>query len=767
MTCGTTTPAGRRDRNDRRPRREELPDKQCATHFGVPLEGVYGSGRLLLNSRPFSPPHATARRGASTVLPVRDTDIHDRLRAIVATVLELDIAEVSADASFHQNLKVDSLEKVEISVRIERHFGVTLTDEEAAAMDSVRDAAVLLGGRVPATGPTAGPEGPGLPDEPGAVTAPGEPAGIPAAHAAAVLAGTAPLTATESAASPVAPGKPSDAAESADPPGRGSPADPVDLVARLVGAHLDAGHGDRVGYFDPDVGEVSYARLYEAARGYAGALRALRVVPGSRALVLAEDSVATVVALLGLWWHGCVPVPVSPLLDEAQLRFLADDCAAAIVHVDGGPDRRRELVAAFGHLPQVTGCQVRDFLVSGAPTLPGRPGEVAPVAAWAPEREALVQYTSGSTGRPKGVRHSAGGINAMLDGFGSVAGLRPDDVVLSTARLSFGYGLGSSVLCPLAAGARTVLLRGAVDLYTVLAALRRYRPTVFCSVPRMYLSLLDALDRDTSSSPGGTAPGDSAGPRGDTVPGGSASTGSPSPGSFSAALRLCLSAGEDCPPELAHRIRRTFDTELMNCFGATEVMHVVIATPPSEPLPGSLGRPVPGVTVTVRDDQGRPVPDGDEGRLHIAGPTVALGYLHRPVENRATFADGGAYTGDLVRRLANGTIAHICRTDDVLNLGGYKVAPDQIERVVRSVDGVAECSVVGGSDENGLEQAVAFIVPVPGVDHHTLRKAVRVAVRTRLESYKRPSRMEFVEMLPATATGKLARYRLRQQAVRS
>ncbi|MEV6960752.1 AMP-binding protein [Streptomyces sp. NPDC051207] len=645
---------------------------------------------------------------------MRNTDIHDRLRAIVATVLEMDIEEVPADASFQQHLKVDSLEKVEISVRIERDFGVTLTEEEAAAMDSVRDVAALLDSRVPATGPATGPGVPGDRDEPAAATAPTQPA-----------ASAAPR------------------AEPAGPTGPGKAPASVDLVARLVGGHVDAGRGDRVSYVDPDVGEVSYARLYEAARDYAGMLRTLGVAPGSRGLVLAEDSVATVVALLGLWWHGCVPVPVSPLLDEARLRFLADDCAAGVVHLDGVPDRRQELAAAFGHLPQLTGDRVRGSLASGAPEVAG--GEMVPAAVWPPEREALIQYTSGSTGHPKGVRHSAGGINAMLDGFGSVAGLRPDDAVLCTARLSFGYGLGSSVLCPLAAGARIVLIRGAVDLYKVLAALRRHRPTVFCSVPRMYLSLLDALDRDTSRSPGGAA----------------------SPESFPAALRLCLSAGEDCPPELADRIRRAFGTELMNCFGATEVMHVVIATPPSEPMPGSIGRPVPGVTVTVRDDQGRPVPEGDDGRLHIAGPTVALGYLNRPQENRSTFADGGAYTGDLVRRLPGGAIAHICRTDDVLNLGGYKVAPDQIERVVRSVDGVAECSVVGGTDENGLEQAVAFVVPVAGADHQELRRAIRGAVRTRLESYKRPSRMEFVEMLPSTATGKLARYRLRQQAVRS
>lgn len=596
--------------------------------------------------------------------PVRNTDAHERLRDIVAAVLELDVSEVAADASFHRTLRVDSLEKVEIAARIEKDFGVALAAEEAAAMDSVEDAAALIGsGR--ASGRT-------------------------------------------------------------------------NLVARLVGDRLEAGDGDRVAYLDPDAGEVTYARLHAAARAYAGALRARGVEPGSRGLVVAEDSVASVVALLGLWWHGCVPVPVSPLLDDTDLRFLAADCAAAVVHLDGEPARRADLVAAFAPLARLTGDEVRAGLRADHPDggdASQDPAGTGAPADRAPEREALVQYTSGSTGRPKGVRHSAAGVAAMLDGFGSMAGLRPDDVVLSSARLSFGYGLGSSVLCPLSAGATTVLVRGAVDVYTVAAALQRHRPTVLCSVPRMYLSLLDSpACRDTTAFE---------------------------------AVRLCVSAGEDCPAELSERISTAFGAEFMNCLGATEVMHVVVATPPGTPMPGSLGRPVPGVTATVRDERGLPVPDGSEGRLHIAGPTVALGYLNRPEEEGTTFADGGAYTGDLVRRTEDGGLQHLCRADDILNLGGYKVAPDQIEKVIRDVEGVVDCSVVGGPDASGLEQAVAFVVPAPGVDQERVRKAVRAAVRGGLETYKRPARTEFVDVLPATATGKLARFLLREQVVRS
>ncbi|MCD9194593.1 AMP-binding protein [Streptomyces albireticuli] len=622
---------------------------------------------------------------------MRNSDAGDRLREIVACVLELDVRDVPADASFHQELKVDSLEKVEIAARIEQTFGVALTDEETAAVDSVRDAAALLAAKR-ADAAAAFPDSPAR-----------SPAGPPPRQ--------------DASASPAAPaGRPS-------------------LTDRLLGVHLAAGHGDRTAYADPDAGEVSYARLHRAARGYAGALRARGVPPGVRGLIVAEDSVATAVAVLGLWWHGCVPVPVSPLHSDADLRFIAGDCAAALVHLDVGAARERSLEEAFAGLSRFTGEGVREGLRTGRATDAHRPGGTAPAAARPVDREALVQYTSGSTGRPKGVRHSAAGITAMLDGFGEVMGLRPDDVVLSTARMSFGYGFGSSVLCTLAAGASAVLLRGAVDPRAVAAALRRHRPTVLCSVPRLYAGLLDTL---------------------------------PSPGDeVTGRLRLCLTAGENCPAGLSLRVQEAFGARVMNCLGATEVMHVAVATPAAPPMHGLAGLPVPGVTVTVRDDRGVPVPDGTDGRLHIGGPTVSLGYVGRADAGGATFADGGAYTGDLVRRNPDGGIVYLCRADDVLNLGGYKVVPGEIEDVVRSIDGVTDCVVVGTPDRHGLQHSVAFTVTAEGADREAVRRAIRASVRSRLAPYKRPSRFEFVDVLPATATGKLAAYKLRERVGRS
>jgi acyl-coenzyme A synthetase/AMP-(fatty) acid ligase len=503
----------------------------------------------------------------------------------------------------------------------------------------------------------------------------------------------------------------------------------MDLIHRFVSRHIVEGRGDRICYVDPDVGEVSYTQLSEALCRYAAALHELGVRRGTRGLVISDDSVAAVVAMLGMWWHGCVPVPVNPMLHESEIIFIAEDCMADLVHLDAPAKKKTILRKELPAVNYIDGERIRAALRSKRFEDIGNIDQVGEPAGLAPDDEILLQYTSGSTGPPKGVRSGPAGIEAVLAGFGKILDLSPDDIILSTAKLSFSYGLGNSLLFPLAAGARAVLIRGTIDQYAVAAALRSHRPSVLCSVPRVYASLLGL------AAEGSTVAVDS--------------------------VRLAVSAAEHLPAELFERFLETFRVPLINALGTTEVGHVVLATRPSQPEPGSTGYPVPGVTVTVRDDAGRLLPDGVEGRMHVASASIALGYLNRPEATRRTFADGGVYTSDIVRRTAKGDIRHVSRVDDMLNLGGFKISPTEIESVMRKIDGLEDCAVVAEADREGLGQAVAYAVPSAGVKADDLRRAIVASFRAHLALFKRPTRIEVLNELPVNFNGKLTRSTLR------
>lgn len=503
--------------------------------------------------------------------------------------------------------------------------------------------------------------------------------------------------------------------------------------ANPVGLLLGHPGGRRCGA-DRQAGEVTYADMLSMVSDYAARLSAAGVRPGCRAVVVSDDSIAAITAVLGLWWYGCVPILLHPMLRDAEVAFVVQDSDAEFAELDVAAERQAALRAELAEVDAARRAAGRARMV--AELVPARASQSPdPPASFGESDELLVQYTSGSTGRPRGVRHCMTAIHAVLRGVGSLLALTQDDVVLSTAKLSFGYGFGNSLLFPYAAGASSVLLDGPADPFNVAAALQEHQPTVLFSVPRLYAGMLRLADQgkliDTSS------------------------------------LRLAVATGEHLPAELATRITATLNVPLINGFGATEVLHTVVAAKVGQGEPaghGSIGFPVPGVAATIRDDAGQPVGAEIPGRLHIAAASAALGYINRPADNARAFADGGVYTGDIALRAATGDICHVGRADDMLLLGGYKIAPAEIEGVLRRLPDVADCAVVGATDPSGLEQATAYVVVRDPADPDEARKMVRTALRDNLAPYKRPSRIEIIDALPVTANGKLARFRLRDPA---
>jgi fatty-acyl-CoA synthase/benzoate-CoA ligase/fatty acid CoA ligase FadD22 len=198
-------------------------------------------------------------------------------------------------------------------------------------------------------------------------------------------------------------------------------------------------------------------------------------------------------------------------------------------------------------------------------------------------------------------------------------------------------------------------------------------------------------------------------------------------------------------------------------IGSTEAGHAFCANSVDHNHPGTVGRPVPGFEVELRDRAGRPVPDGAEGELWVRGPTVTPGYLNRPEETARTLVGGWLATHDRARREPDGTYRHLGRTDDMEMVGGITVSPLEVEAVLRTHPAVKEVAVAAVTDGRGVSRLRAFVVPVASPQAGLQDDLLRLA-REHLAAFKVPRSVGFVPSLPRTTTGKLRRHLVRQGA---
>ena len=502
-------------------------------------------------------------------------------------------------------------------------------------------------------------------------------------------------------------------------------------AAWLLDRQLDAGSGDRIAY-RVEGRTVSYAELSDEVARAQHALHELDIRRGERVALVVDDELAFPAWFLGALRAGAVPVPLSTMLTADELAAIVADAGAGAVVVSGG---YREHLAALAAGPS----ELRNAVVIGDPVAAGglpvhgwsafTDRSEAPVAATGPDSPAFWLYSSGTTGSPKGVMHRHASLQATAETYArSVLEIGPDDRCLSVAKLFFAYGLGNSLTFPLSVGAGAVLNPRRPTPADVLDLVRDERPTLFFATPGFVAALLDADPADDAL----------------------------------ASVRSTVTAGEALPADLHRRFSARFGHPVLDGIGTTEALHIFLSNTKGAERPGTSGTPVPGYDARIVDETGGEVAAPDTpGHLQVRGPSLATGYWCRDAATRAAFVGEWLVTGDVYCRSADGYWTFLGRNHDMIKAGGIWVSPAEVEGVLVEHPDVLEAAVVGGRDADGLEVTVAFLVPRAG--HEIEPRGIEAHCRGRMAAFKRPRRIEVVDQLPKTPTGKVRRFALRER----
>ncbi len=486
----------------------------------------------------------------------------------------------------------------------------------------------------------------------------------------------------------------------------------------LVDGNLEAGRAGKIAYID-DAGQYTFGELAERVSRFGNHLLSLGLRMEDRILIAMHDSIDWPVAFLGAIKAGIVPIAVNTLLTPKDYEYMLSDSRAKALLVSEPLLPQFPFLKKLPFLQHVITSPFKDLLKNTKPELAAAPTTSDDPCFWL--------YSSGSTGMPKGTVHvhSSMRITAELYADG-VLGLKESDVIFSAAKFFFAYGLGNSLSFPLAAGATTVLMAERPTPDAVFKRLTEKKPTLFFGVPTLYAGML--------ASP--------AFPKKENLD-----------------LRLCVSAGEALPPQIAKSFKEKTGVDILDGIGSTEMLHIFLSNRPGDFRHGTTGKPVPGYEVKLVDEQGAEVKQGELGELLIKGPTAANLYWNNRAKSRGTFAGEWTRSGDKYTRDADGYYAYGGRTDDMLKVSGIWVSPAEVEAALVSHEAVLEAAVVGKEDEQKLVKPKAYVVLKPGKQATT--EELQNYVKSKLAPYKYPRWIEFATELPKTATGKIQRFKLR------
>lgn len=453
----------------------------------------------------------------------------------------------------------------------------------------------------------------------------------------------------------------------------------------------------------------------------------LGVKPGNRVLIRSANNPAMVACWLAATKVGAVVINTMPMLRAGELTKYVDKAEVEFALCD--TRLMDEMIACAKDsrfLKKVVGFDGTSNHDAELDRLALEKPVHFDAVDTAQDDVALLAFTSGSTGEPKATMHFHRDLLIIADTYArEVLAVTPDDIFIGSPPLAFTFGLGGLAIFPLRFGAAATLLEAASPP-NMIEIIEKYRATVCFTAPTAYRAMLQAMEEGADLS----------------------------------SLRAAVSAGETLPGPIYDAWKAKTGKPMLDGIGATEMLHIFISNRFDDHRPSCTGKPVTGYEARVLAEDGSEAPRGTIGRLAVRGPT---GCRYLRGERQGEYVqDGWNITGDSFIQDADGFFHFAARSDDIILSAGYNIAGPEVEAALLSHDAVLECAVIGAEDEARGQIVEAHVVLTAGTDPSDLMvKLLQDHVKATIAPYKYPRRIIFVTALPKTSTGKIQRFRLR------
>jgi len=497
---------------------------------------------------------------------------------------------------------------------------------------------------------------------------------------------------------------------------------------------------DRTG---EDIRKYSFYDLQCLSNRFANALRSLGFKKGDRLFVMVPRLVEWYAIMLGSFKLGVIPLPGPNILVPKDIEYRinqAEAVGAVVWHentekLEVARENCRSLQHCISLGAERDGWQsFEDLMEQASPRLSRE--EVAPTRA---DDVMLIYFTSGTTKFPKMVPHTQAsyGIGHLITAK-FWQDLKPTDLHWTLSDTGWAKAAWGKLFGQWQIGCAVMVhdADGKFNAQTHLKLLEKCGVTTFCAPPTVYRMLvLEDLEQYDLSG-----------------------------------IRHSLAAGEPLNPEIIKVWQQHTGTTIYDGFGQTESVNLIANYPCMEIRPGSMGKPTPGFHVELVDDDGSPVPQGEEGNIAVKvkpQPPVGLlsEYWRNPEATREAFVGDWYFTGDKAYKDEDGYFWFVGRADDVIKASGYRIGPFEVESALQSHPAVAESAVVGAPDALRGTIVKAFIILTPGFEpSDSLVTEIQDHVKAETAPYKYPREIEFVSDLPKTISGKIRRVELRQRS---